>query len=500
MPAKLGKVASDEWRVASGGHLSPATGHLSPATCHLPLCLSLLLVGLAAGCRLMQTAVDAPGQTVRAVTPGKKDKHTVDPVEAQQMLLRFADEYSMQMINGVDNLRRGTNALSPAEVLQGKIKLGSETWSIASGPNAVANLLDMTVFVTVTRMGLEEHWQPKVFGESALPMLEYSRNSETQVWRLASMVLTPEQQTELRQAIKVWHGQNPLPESLVATRALGFASRVAEGGKGEAAKPGSVFSLLNMDPLAGMDPAVREIAQTRMFAERALFVAQKMPMLLRWQTELLSVNAVEMPAVQQLVSNTTQIAASVERFAALAEKLPAQVSTEREEILKALESQEKNLKPLVNEVRQTITAGSQMSTSLNTTLTTFDALMKRFGVGETNNVSSPDTNSAPFRIQDYTATAAQLEATARQLTELLVTLDRTIGSTNLAQLSAQVGPAIQQAQTGGKEIVDYAFWKGILLVVIALVAALFYRFLSNRLLARAAREFTGKTKQEKQQP
>ena len=121
---------------------------------------------------------------------------------------------------------------------------------------------------------------------------------------------------ELRRGIAAWHSRNPLPESLVAARALGFASQIAEAGKDEKTKPGSVFSLLGVDPLAGMDPAVREIAQTRLFAERALFVTQKMPMLLRWQTELLSVNAVEMPAVQQLVSNSTQIAASVERFAA----------------------------------------------------------------------------------------------------------------------------------------------------------------------------------------
>jgi type VI protein secretion system component VasF len=139
----------------------------------------------------------------------------------------------------------------------------------------------------------------------------------------------------------------------------------------------------------------------------------------------------------------------------------------------------------VNEVRQTLVAGSQMSTSLNTTLTTFDVLMKRFGVGETNQAGPPDTNSAPFRIQDYGQTAVQLEGAARQLTELLDTLDRTIGSTNLLQLSAQVAPAVQQAQTGGKEIVDYAFWKGILLLAIAcgavLVTVLLYRFLGARL-------------------
>ena len=267
----------------------------------------------------------------------------------------------------------------------------------------------------------------------------------------------------------------------MATRALGFASRVAEAGGDNAAKPSSVFSLLNVDPLAGMDPAVREIAQTRLLAERALFLTQKMPQLLRWQTELLSINAVEMPAVQQLVSNSTQIAASVERFAIVAERLPGLVSTEREEIVRALQSQEKGLTPLVNEVHQTLDAGSQMSASLNTTLTTFDAVMKRFGVGETNNAGPPKTNAEPFRIQDYGQTAAKLEAAARQLTELLVTLDRTIGSTNLAQLSAQVGPVVRQAQSGGKEIVNFAFWKGVLLAAIVLLAALIYRFLGPRL-------------------
>ena len=436
-------------------------------TRHWFLSLVCLLLIVGTGCRVLQGAANIPGQAVRSVTPGNNATPAADPVEVQQKLLRFADEYSMRMIAGVDNLRRGTNALTPVKVLETKIQIGSETWSIAAGPNAVADLLDMTVFVTVTRMALEEYWQPKVFGDSALPMLAYSRSAEAEIWVLAGTVLTPAQQTELHQAIAAWHDQNPLPESLVATRALGFASQVGDADKDDAAKPGSVFSLLGVDPLAGMDPAVREIAQTRLLAERVLFLSQKMPMLLRWQTELLALNAVEMPAVQQTVSNSTQIAESVARFAAVAEKLPEQVSNERAEILKALQSQEKDVSAL-------LTNGTQMSDSLNTTLTTFDALMKRFGVGETNNAPAP-TNAEPFRIQDYTAMAAQLDATAQRLTELLVTLDRTLGSTNLLQLTAQAAPVVQSAKAGGKEIVDYAFWKGVLLVGVVLLAALVYR-------------------------
>jgi hypothetical protein len=403
------------------------------------------------------------------------------PADIQQILLRFEDEFSTRAVLGIGKLRYGANAPDPAKVLQWKIALGTETCAIASGPNAFANLLDMTVFVTVTRADLEEYWQPEIFGESAQPMLESCRNAETNIWQLVGRLLNPAQQAELRAAIAAWRRQSPRPEGVVAARAVGFASQIAEATRADTTKSGSVFSLLMLDPFSGLDPATREIAETRMFAERALYVAQKTPTLLRWQTELLSLNAVQLPAVQQLVENSTRIAASAERFSGAAERLPGQVSTEREEILAALQAQEKQLTPLVSEVRAALAAGSQMSASLNTTITTFDGLMKRFGIGETNTAGPPKTNAEPFRIQDYTAAAAQLDTMARQLNELLRTLDETLGSTNLAKLSAQVGPVVQQAQAGGREIVDYAFWKGILLLVIALVAALLYRWLVARL-------------------
>jgi hypothetical protein len=452
-----------------------------------PWFLILLLLALVAGCRLVKDVANVPSQAVRAVTPGK-DKSAVDPVDVQQRLLRFADEFAAAMLAGVEKLKRGTKAISPAEVLRLKIVFATEASSIASGPNAIANLLDMTVFVSVVRMAVETHWQPNVYGESAQPLLESCRNFETEIWKLAATVLKPEQQAELREAIGVWRQAHPTPENILGARAVGFASEVAKTQR-DAAQEASVFALLRLDPLAGLDPATREIAQARLFAERALYIAQWMPTLLRWQTELLGLNAVAMPEVQQLVANSTQLAGSVDRFARAAEQLPKQVGTEREEILKALESQERGLATLAADVRQTITAGTQMSTSLNTTLTTFDGLMRRFGVGETNNASPPGTNAEPFRILDYAQTASQLETTARRLTELLVTLDRTLGSTNLKQLSAQAGPVIQQAQSSGKEIVDYAFWKGVLLAVIV-CGLVWGTVLLNRLLRprRADRE------------
>lgn len=462
--------------------LSPLASYWPLATCRLPLCVCLLL-WLATGCRVVQSTGDFSAQTLRAVSPGRKDKPAMDPLQVQETLLRFADEFSEHVIVALEPLHLGTYVASSAEVLQWKIGIVTGVYSIASGPNAFVNLLDMTVLVTVMRTAAEERWQSGISGGTLQPLLESFRNAEDQIWRFASQVLNDEQQAELRGAIDVWRKQNPLPESVLGARAVGFAMQVAQAKQTDPARPGSVFNLLQLNPLSSLDPATRELAQTRLFAERALYMAQKLPMLLRWQVELLSVNLGQVPAVEQAVSNSTQIAASLDRFAAVAEKLPGRVSAERQAILKELEAQEQSLTSLIHEVRQTLTVGSQMSTSLNITLTTFDALMQRFGVGETNTSPGPDTADEPFRIRDYATTAAQLEATARQLTELLITLDQTIGSTNLLQLSAQVGPVVQQAQTRGKEVVDYAFRKGILLVVIVLLAALIYRLLVARLTA-----------------
>jgi hypothetical protein len=441
----------------------------------LTVAFILLLAGLGTGCRLSQSAADVPGQATSTVTSGKEGK-PLDPVELQQTVLRFADEFSKHIFLDIEKLRLGGKALDPVEALRWKIGVSNTFNSIATAPNPIANLLDMAVFVTVTRMAMEEHWQPKVFGDSAQPLLESTRNAETDIWHLTDKMLTPERQAELHQAIDIWYRKNPSPENVLAARSVGFTMQLAEASKIDIARPGSLFSLLMLDPLATLEPAMREMVQTRMLAERTLYVTQKMPTLLRWHMELLSANTVGMPTVQQLITNSSTIAASVERFARVAEKLPGQVSTERTEILKALEAQGKDLTRLANEMRQTLTAGAEMSTSLNTTLTTFNAVMKRFGVGEPASAGPPTAETEPFRIQDYTATAAQLETTARQLTELLLTLDRTSG-----QLSTQVGPVVQRAQAGGQELVDYAFWKGILFVAIVLVACLIYRILSARL-------------------
>ena len=104
-------------------------------------------------------------------------------------------------------------------------------------------------------------------------------------------------------------------------RAAGLTAQMLSAKKSGGPQLGRLYDQLRLDPLVGLDPATREIAQTRLFAERAFYVMQKMPQLLRWQLELLNANALASPVVQQVVANTTQLTASVDRVSRVAERL-----------------------------------------------------------------------------------------------------------------------------------------------------------------------------------
>ena len=455
---------------------------------------AILGVWTLAGCKAVQTTAEIPGRTARAIS-GQQPAKVVDPIEVQQTLLQFSNEFATRMTVGINLLKHEPEQrpVDPVDALNWKILINSQVLAIASGANPVAGLLDMAVMVTLMRPAIEDLAVTRGFGDSAASIIESCRTSEQRIWRFIDEILAPEQEKALRQAIEEWRRDNPDSDNVIGVRAVGFLSELSRTEKGGLGIGASLKSLISLDPLASLDPTVREITQSRLFAERALFAAQKMPTLMRWQMELLSIESTRLPAVEQLVANTTGISASVDRFARVAELLPEQISAEREEILNALEAQEQQLTPLVNEVRQTLVAGDGMSVSLNQTILSLDALMKRFGVGEppppgasgtsAGEPGAGDTPSEPFRILDYAEVATRLEAAARQLTELLQTFDQTLGSPNMNQLAAEVAPIVEQAQAGGREVVDRAFSRGLLLILAVFAAALAYRLISHRLLA-----------------
>jgi hypothetical protein len=420
----------------------------------------------------MVTAVSSVGQS-----------KPPDPLDLQVQEQRFADDSMSQTGQALDEYARRVGTESArVEVLKLKVVLGSALVNIASGPNPNANLIDLVFAAWVTRQTIEDHWMLTPNGPAFQPWLETSRRLETNAWELAASVLKPAQIDELREAIRQWYAQNPDVQLGLFIQPHDFATLMSTS-QSKVAGGNSVFSLAGLDPLAGIDPAVREITRTRLFAERALFVLQRMPFLVRLQADLLAHEVVSQPEVRLALTNTTRLSESVDRMSRAAEsvsqtaaQLPDRISAERKEILAALDQQEGKLRDLASEVNRSLVSADKMSSSLTITITNFDALMKRFGVGEPSTNAAPDTNSPPFNVLDYGQVAQQVGTMAKDLNTLVSSVNQNV---------PQIEHLSQTASGNAQKVVDHAFHLGLVLIAVLLaglmVAGLVYRFLAEKL-------------------
>ncbi len=420
----------------------------------VPKVVLLLALALSASaCGLLKNTLELPEKGIRSMLSLNQQNGAPDPVELQSELLRFAD-------NSIETLNRAAGKLQRKDdqaprrrtLLMRRIAITNDILAVATGANTYANLLDMVILASLNRMNVQDYWMPKFFGESAKPYLLASQEVEKGIWRIAEATLKKEQISELRAAIKTWHEQHPNVRAPSDLGSLGFASEVAQMSRRP--QPGitsSVFNLLAIDPLAGLDPATRELANTRLFAERALFLARHMPTLIRWQTELLVIQTAEMPQMEKLQANTTQLSESADRFSQTAERLPGQISAERQQIVLALNAQLPSLTSLAAQTGKALDAGKQMSIASTATLKSFQDVLRQL------QASPSDPNAEPFRINNYTAAAAQINAAAQDLVKLLQAFDQTLAPGKFIELSTRLDTLTRQTQASGKELVDYTF-------------------------------------------
>jgi len=430
---KISQPASPETRFSTRSQLRLKTFsvHLRDSLRLQPFLPTLLLcfitVFSGSGCR------STSEETSARFFPGGKPAQP-EPGELQQSLLQFADAYSSRIIESVDELEDVEGSPFTQEgALLFKISTVGSVITIATGENPNINLLNLMSLSTLSRMILENHWVTKPNGSLFELWLGRSQALERKIWRIAEKVLTKEQQDELRHSLENHYATLTNLDSLFLTHPhdLIVPKNLTKQGNDK-----SVFSLAALNPFSGLDPTVREIAQTRLFAERALFTLQWTPWLLRWQSELLILQTTSQPEIVQAFGDITSLSESVDRVSKAAESigmtaaaLPAQLADERKAIVEALDAQEGQITTLFE-------AGTDLSVSLNTTIASLDALMKRFGVGEPRtNSASRDPNKRPFDILDYAKTAESFTAMAEQLNTTITELNAMLDSPALENVS-----------------------------------------------------------------
>jgi len=432
-------------------------------------CLSLVAV-LLASC-----------SGTRALLPGghaAEDRAAVLQ-QSQVQIMRFADEYAGQVGEQTRRLQASAPSADDRLLAQNwQLSQASSAYMIASGPNPIVSTLDMVVLATLSRMTMEDYWADDLFGARATQLKDTHQRLEREAWTLVDGVLDDEQVTQLHLMIDTWRAANPEVRAVAYTHFREFATSASPA---EASERGSnsLLGLLGLDPLSSLDPAAREIAQTRQLAERAIYYAQRAPNLLDMQVQRVAYQFATMPETRDLLTATGRFSDAAESIGQLAGSIPEMVATEREaairQVMTSLAREQAQLREVIVQVQSALEGGTATSDSLRETIRTLDAFVGRF---DTPALPSA-TPSPPFDIRPYADAMRELGATAREMQALVNQLDRS--STGAERLASS-------AALGLEAVIDHAFSR-LLWLVLVTVAAVFasavgYRLIVARIAAR----------------
>jgi hypothetical protein len=433
----------------------------------VPVLLACALAGF--GCTSMQ----------RWLSRDESERRAARLQEVQLKVMRYADDYSGRIRDPLEALNR--QAASSEERLAAhdwRIMQSTAAYTIASGPNPMVNALDMIVLATLSRMVVEDYESGGLSGPRAAPLLEAHRSLERQAWALVEGVADSEQTNHLRALIVQWRAEHPGARTVSQVRLADFAAIAGQRGD-EAHGGGGVFALIGLDPLSNLDPAVKELEQTRLLAERTIYYLQRAPDLLDMQIERLAYQLAIMPEAKQTLAGVERVSVAAEAFGELTADAPTIIARERHalvaDLTAALHTEQERMQALLVEVRGVLQAGTQTSESIGGTVAALDALVARFQPQEVRPAASAEPRR-PFDITEYAQTARELASAAQDLQALLVQLDTS--SAGVERLAGTTTLALE-------EVVDRAFWRGLALIgalaIAALFAALAYRYIAAAL-------------------
>jgi hypothetical protein len=393
--------------------------------------------------------------------------------DLQFKVMRFADEYAGGVNESLGRMQKAATTAEERLALESwKLQQAESAFTIASGPNWTANAVDMVVLASLSRMVLEDVWVKETYGARAQPAVEAHIRLEKRAWELAAEFLTADQQGRLKQFIEEWRHQNPEVRAVGYIHFNDFSRMMRTASADEEKRSDSLFSLLRIDPFNSLDPAVREITETRQLAERTIFYLQRAPGLLDMQIERMAYAFAVMPESKALLADLERVSRLGTAAEQLVSTLPQTLATERQALIAQLmgeiESRRAAVAEITGELRSTLEAGTDTANALRATLESLERISARFAAKPGD--AAAREKGPPFDIREYTTMLRQLAESTRELNALAARVDGTI---------PLVHQATDDVALRMERLTNRLFWRLVFLVagsiVLITAAAITYR-------------------------
>ncbi|HEY2808949.1 MAG TPA: hypothetical protein VGI91_09155 [Steroidobacteraceae bacterium] len=185
--------------------------------------------------------------------------------------------------------------------------------AIATEPDPVDGLADMLTHTTLTADAQRNAAKDTPADSSQVRLLKVLEQNAADAWALAERWVNEPTRVAYREKILAWPGPRP---SAVAVAFVRLSDIKRSGAASVESGDGITDSLR---------AATEQIDQTRLFAERSLYLAQRFPFLMRWQAEVYTLNTLGTQESEQTQARieemTTILGATSKTVAGMAEQL-----------------------------------------------------------------------------------------------------------------------------------------------------------------------------------
>lgn len=128
----------------------------------------------------------------------------MSPLELQQSIERFTGRFADAITLAVHALPR-TESAHQQRFARRALLYASSAIDIAAGSNPETNLVDMLVFVTLSRRTLECCWYSDGTKDVLSALVELLADCEGQLWRAAESAIADPRQRQILELLRAWN-------------------------------------------------------------------------------------------------------------------------------------------------------------------------------------------------------------------------------------------------------------------------------------------------------
>jgi hypothetical protein len=200
-------------------------------------------------------------------------------VELQQDLQRYAAQFTETVTQAMEELERSPDRRISDEALRRNVAYASAAIDIATGPFPEVNLLDMIVFVHLSRSAADRYWVPDVYGaEAGTRLVDAFQRVEQELWRIADKALDGERKNDVLSLADDWLTDNPGQVRVEGIRLTDFSALAGEAARARAERARGLLSSVRS--------ATQSADQALLLAEQAMFLAHRIPFLVRMHARI----------------------------------------------------------------------------------------------------------------------------------------------------------------------------------------------------------------------